>query len=87
MSDRSLYVENETMNHWPYLPKSERPSKFARAPREYMDSFFLALDAEASVHSCSRVEGECRFSMRLLARLTTALVGNSVSAPLPTDLW
>jgi hypothetical protein len=46
MSDRSLYVENETMNHWPYLPTSERTTKFARAPREYLDSFFLALDAK-----------------------------------------
>ena len=46
MSDRSLYVENELMNHWPYLLKSERAPKLERPPREYMDSFFLALDAK-----------------------------------------
>jgi len=46
MSDRSLYVESELMNHWPYLPKAER---FPRSPREYTDSFFNALDAQPPV--------------------------------------
>jgi hypothetical protein len=46
MSDRSLYIENELMNHWPYLLKSERVARFERPPREYMESFFLALDAK-----------------------------------------
>ena len=49
MSDRSLYVENELMNHWPYLPKSERTAKFERPPRQYTDSFLLALDAKPQV--------------------------------------
>jgi hypothetical protein len=46
MSDRSLYVKSEVMNHWPYLPKTQRVLKTAFPPREYMDSFFLALDGK-----------------------------------------
>jgi hypothetical protein len=69
MSDLSLYVENETMNHWPYLHKSERIAKL-RPPRERMDSFFFSSGRQGSVHSRARVEGECRLFVRLLARLT-----------------
>jgi len=47
MSDLGLYGRSETMNHWPYLLKSERIAKLAPPPRECMDSFFLELDAKA----------------------------------------
>jgi hypothetical protein len=47
MSDRSMYVEDEVMGHWPYLPKFNRVAKFSVPTHEYMDKFFLALDAKS----------------------------------------
>ena len=47
MSDCSLYIENEVMDHWPFLPKLWRDAKFAGLPRGYMDSFSHALDARS----------------------------------------
>jgi hypothetical protein len=47
MSDPRLYVPDELMGHWPFLPKSEPVAKFAVPPGESSDTFFLALDAKS----------------------------------------
>jgi hypothetical protein len=47
MSDPSLYVADELMGHWPFLPKSEPVAKFAVPPSESGDAFFLALDSKS----------------------------------------
>jgi hypothetical protein len=43
MSDRSVYVEDELMEWWPYLPNPERVKIFD-PPRESMNDFLRALD-------------------------------------------
>jgi hypothetical protein len=47
MSDASLYVADELMGHWPFLPKPEPVAQFAAPPSESSDTFFLALDAKS----------------------------------------
>ncbi len=47
MSDCSLYVADELMDHWPFLPKLWRAANFAGLPRDYADNFFLVLDAQS----------------------------------------
>jgi hypothetical protein len=42
VSDKSLYVADELMDHWPYLRASERE---LNPPCEQIDNFFLALNA------------------------------------------
>ncbi|MGA7460856.1 MAG: hypothetical protein WBW69_11565 [Candidatus Korobacteraceae bacterium] len=38
---------DELLDQWPHLRGSERVQAFESLPREYMDDFFLALDAKA----------------------------------------
>ena len=47
MSEPSLYLPDELMGHWPFLPKSEPVAKFAVPPSESSDTFFLVLDAKS----------------------------------------
>lgn len=47
MSEPSLYLPDELMGHWPFLPQSEPVAKFAAPPSESSDTFFLALDAKS----------------------------------------
>jgi hypothetical protein len=47
MRDVSLYLADELMGHWPFLPKSEPVVKFAAPPSESSDTFFLTLDAKS----------------------------------------
>jgi hypothetical protein len=47
MSDPRLYVADELMGHWPFLPKSEPVAKVAGLPIESSDALVLALDAKS----------------------------------------
>ena len=47
MSDPRLYVADELMGHWPFLPMSEPVAKFAVLPSESSDALVLALDAKS----------------------------------------
>ena len=46
MSDTSLYVAPEVMDHWPFLPLLQRDASFTILPHEDMDRLFLALNAK-----------------------------------------
>ena len=68
MIGHSLNAADELLDLWPMLRKSERVERFESLPREYMDNFFLALDANAQSHLLLSIpEGERRMYMRLLA--------------------
>jgi len=47
MNEPSLTVAETLLDQWPHLRKSERIRAFEALPREYMDDFFLSLDAKA----------------------------------------
>jgi magnesium transporter len=47
MNDSSLTAADSLLDQWPRLRKSERIRAFEGLPREYMDDFFLSLDAKA----------------------------------------
>jgi magnesium transporter len=59
---------DELLDQWPHLRKSERVQAFESLPREYMDDFFLALDAKAQAKLVLALpEGQRRMCVRLLA--------------------
>lgn len=68
MITHSLNAADELLDLWPSLRRGQRVDRFETLPRELMDNFFLALDANSQ--SClllSLPEGERRLYMRLLA--------------------
>ncbi len=68
MIGHSLNVADELLDLWPTLRRTERVNRFEALPRELLDNFFLALDAQAqSALLLSLPEGERRLYMRLLA--------------------
>lgn len=55
------------LDQWTRLRKSERAHAFLALPHEYMDDFFLALDARAQAELVLALpEGERRMFVRLL---------------------
>ncbi len=68
MIDHSLTVADQLLDQWPHQRKSERVAKFESLPREYMDNFFLGLDAKSQSELLLALpEGERRLYIRLLA--------------------
>src|SRR5271157_2627984 len=68
MIEHSLTVADELLDEWPRLRKSARVAKFEGLPREYMDNFFLDLDAKSQSELVLALpEGERRLYVRLLA--------------------
>jgi magnesium transporter len=56
------------LDQWPHLRKAQRVAAFGELPREYMDDFFLSLDAKArSELVLALPAGERRILVRLLA--------------------
>lgn len=56
------------LDQWPHLRRSQRVQAFETLPREYMDVFFLSLDAKAQTELVLALpEGERRLLVRLLA--------------------
>ena len=56
------------IDEWPHLRRGQRVTAFERLPREYMDDFFLSLDAKArSELVLALPAGERRILVRLLA--------------------
>jgi len=59
---------DDLLDQWPHLRKSERAKAFLSLSHEYMDDFFLALDARAQAELVLALpEGERRMLVRLLA--------------------
>lgn len=59
---------DDLLDQWPRLRKAERLEAFHRLPQEYMDNFFLELDARAQAKLVLALpEGERRMFVRLLA--------------------
>jgi magnesium transporter len=68
MNDPSLTTADNLLDQWPHLRKSERVRAFEGLPREYMDDFFLSLDAKAQSELVLALPaGERRILVRLLA--------------------
>src|SRR5271157_2972990 len=68
MLEHSLTAADELLDEWPRLRKSQRVAKFEALPREYMDNFFLDLDAKSQAELVLALpEGERRLYIRLLA--------------------
>jgi len=68
MIDHSPTAAAELLDQWPHQRKSERVAKFEALPREYMDNFFLDLDAKSQSELVLALpEGERRLYIRLLA--------------------
>jgi len=68
MIETNLNVADELLDQWPHLRKSERVVKFKGLPSEYIDNFFLALDAKSQAGLVLALpEGERRLFIRLLA--------------------
>lgn len=68
MIEHSLTAADELLDEWPRLRKSQRVAKFEGFPREYMDNFFLDLDAKSQSELVLALpEGERRLYIRLLA--------------------
>jgi hypothetical protein len=47
MSEPSMYVADELMEYWPFLPKCMRARKIDAVARESTESLLLALDSKA----------------------------------------
>src|SRR6516225_1006038 len=59
---------DELLEQWPHLRKAQRLEAFQKLPHEYMDNFFLELDARAQAKLVVALpEGERRMFVRLLA--------------------
>jgi magnesium transporter len=59
---------DELLDQWPRLRKAERLEAFHKLPQEFMDNFFLELDARAQAKLVLALpEGERRMFVRLLA--------------------
>ena len=68
MENVTQTVADELLDQWPHLRKSERLPAFRRLPQEYMDDFFLGLDAKAQSELVQALpSGERRLVVRLLA--------------------
>src|SRR3974377_2552281 len=68
MNDQGTTLADPLLDEWPHIRKSERIQAFQRLPREYMDDFFLSLEAkEQSELVLALPEGERRLFVRLLA--------------------
>src|SRR3974377_886862 len=68
MNDQGTTLADTLLDEWPHIRKSERIQAFERLPREYMDDFFLSLEAkEQSELVLALPEGERRLFVRLLA--------------------
>jgi magnesium transporter len=68
MSDPNLTTADTLLDQWPHLRKSERIRAFEALPRQYMDDFFLSLDAKAQSELVLALPaGERRLFVRLLA--------------------
>jgi magnesium transporter len=64
----SITAADTLLDQWPHLRKSERRRAFEALPREYMDDFFLSLDAKAQSELVLALPaGERRLLVRLLA--------------------
>jgi magnesium transporter len=67
MIEQSLTPADELLDQWPHLRKSQRKQAFQQLPREYMDDFFLSLDAHAQTELLLALpEAERRLFVRLL---------------------
>lgn len=44
MSEPSMYVADEIMEYWPFLPRREQRAKIACVSRESKESFLFTLD-------------------------------------------
>jgi magnesium transporter len=68
MIEHSQTPADDLLDQWPHLRKSQRVQAFEALPREYMDNFFLDLDAKAQAELVLALpEGERRLYVRLLA--------------------
>ena len=68
MIEHSLTPSDELLDQWPHLRRSQRLQAFQALPREYMDDFFLSLDAKGQSELVFALpEGERRLFVRLLA--------------------
>ena len=68
MNDPSLTTAETLLDQWSYLRRSERIRAFEGLPREYMDDFFLSLDAKAQSELVLALPaGQHRLLVRLLA--------------------
>jgi magnesium transporter len=66
--EHSQTPADELLEQWPHLRRSHRVAEFERLPRQYMDDFFLELDARAQADLVVALpEGERRMFVRLLA--------------------
>lgn len=68
MIEHSQTPADDLLDQWPHLRRSQRLQAFQSLPREYMDNFFLDLDAKAQSELVLALpEGERRLYVRLLA--------------------
>jgi len=68
MSDQAPTPADALLDEWPHLRRSERVQAFERLPREYMDDFFLSLEAKAQSELVLALpSSERRLFVRLLA--------------------
>jgi magnesium transporter len=68
MIEQAQTPADELLEQWPHLRRSQRVAEFERLPRQYMDDFFLELDARAQSDLVLALpEGERRLFVRLLA--------------------
>jgi magnesium transporter len=68
MITEALSVAETLLAQWPHLRRSRRIEAFESLPREYMDDFFLSLDAKAQSELVLALPvGERRLYVRLLA--------------------
>jgi magnesium transporter len=68
MSDQGPTPADALLDEWPHLRKTERIQAFVALPREYMDDFFLSLEAKAQSELVLALpSGERRLFVRLLA--------------------
>lgn len=68
MIEHSQTPADDLLDQWPHLRRSQRLQAFQSLPREYMDNFFLDLDAKAQSELVLALpEGARRLYVRLLA--------------------
>jgi magnesium transporter len=68
MMNQALSVAEALLAEWPHLRTSQRLQAFESLPREYMDDFFLSLDAKGQAELVLALPaGERRLYVRLLA--------------------
>lgn len=68
MIEQTLTPADELLDRWPHLRRSQRRQAFQELPREYMDDFFLTLDAPSQAELLLALPpAERRLFVRLLA--------------------